>query len=158
MTVHLAAGWEEGGAAARRQALAHAAECAACRAALLDEDPTRIFAFLSDAPIPESVLDEVMDAVRLGIVEQGPAPGWATQALGWLRPAVAWAAAAGLAGVLLLVAGSRVRPGAGATAGLAPAAVPASVELIGAPPSARVVDLTVGDTQVVMIFDEGLAL
>jgi len=34
----------------------------------------------------------------------------------------------------------------------------AGVELLSSPGAARVVDLTVGETQVVMIFDEGLDL
>jgi anti-sigma factor RsiW len=145
----------------RRQATEHVASCAECRSTLAAGDPSRMFTLLADRPIPETVLDQVsgsvMEAIRL---EQGrpPVRGRAE----WLR---AGALAAGLALAALLgvrLAGpvdgpiASVAPGEGAPA---PVASPRlGLELHGNDDSVEVFDLTVGETQVVMIFDERLEL
>ena len=120
------------------------------------DDPTAIFALLRDVEIPEALLAAVSEGVSAELDrETGRRP--------WLRPAAAWAAAAGLACALLLPAASRRRPLA-PLAAVAPVvqtaadAPRAGIESLRTPGPAQVLDLTVGDTQVVMIFDAELAL
>jgi len=133
----------------RRALLAHAARCAACRGQLVAGDPAKIFALLAAHPMPEEILEEVSAGVR-GAPSRAPRTG--------LRAAAAWAAAAVLVGALALVLRE---PGTalGPPPDVAALAVPAGgLRLLRPPSAARVVDLTVGQTQVVMIFDEGLDL
>jgi hypothetical protein len=143
-----------GAGASRDMRLAHARDCAACRARLLAEDPTAIFAFLKDVEIPEALLRSVSAGVAAELDRAPRVP--------WLRPAAAWAAAAALA-LGLLVPAALHRGGLAPTIPSAPAAVSAAspragIEAIRTPGPAQVLDLTVGDTQVVMIFDAELSL
>jgi hypothetical protein len=145
--------------AERREALEHLRRCEACRRAAMAGDPTRLFSLLAARPLPRNVLDRVATgvsaAVRGGefVPVHLPSPR--------VRMVSAWAAAALLAAALLLpMAGGERRPGhEDATAVLAPAALPrAGVQVVSSPGVSQVVDLTVGETQLVMIFDPGLDL
>jgi hypothetical protein len=150
--------WESASGPEREALLAHLGECDPCQKTWTRDDPARIFALLRTAPIPPSVLDAVSRGVATAVVRSG-AP---RAAVGRTLPRVAAVAAALIlsltSGWLLLaperpletVATSRVEP--------LLAEPRAGVELLSSPGTARVVDLTVGDTQVVMIFDEGLDL
>jgi hypothetical protein len=146
----------------RASALEHARGCAACRRLLLVDDPSRAFALLAARPIPPAVLERVSSRVASAI---------ATGDLAASDRTARHVAAAGWAAALLLAAGA-----AGLLSG--PSEVPelstpavtravmasgeiglqAGVEVLSSPGNARIVDLAVGDTQVVMIFDEGLDL
>ncbi len=120
--------------------------------ALDGEDPSRIFARLASRPIERAVLDAVSRNVRLGILAEA-APRRPARRRG-LAAAAAWAAAAALAGALLVPS---ERPSGRAAAAL-PAAGRAEVEVVSSPGTPEVVDLSVGDVQLVMIFDREMDL
>ena len=130
----------------RRSALAHAAGCRACRRAIAAHDPSMLFALLSEAPIPAQVLE----AVSTGTARRLAEPTRVSR-----MPAVAAAAAA-----LAIVSGGLLFRGE-----LAPPTAPAlavvpraGVEVQGGAPVSQVVDFTVGDTQVVMVYNPELEL
>jgi len=136
----------------RREALEHLAGCPACRRRVTAADPALVFALLGAAAVPTEVLERLTLAVESGLPPRPAARGW-------------WPAAAALAASLLLTAmfGTYVSrlgsPEPATRAGLAAIELPApprTVELISSPGRAEVVDLAVGETRVVMIFDRDL--
>lgn len=142
---------ETASGAEREELLGHLRGCESCRVAWLRDDPARIFALLAAAPVPRSILDgvsrQVASAIDRPIRKSGPVAPIAF-------PGVAAAAAAVIlslaTGWLVMAPAKLSHPVA-----LAPHA---DVELLSSPGEGRVVDLTVGDTQVVMIFDARLEL
>jgi len=137
-----------------QQTPAHLRACAACRAAWLREEPTRIFSLLSEAPVPQGILEGVSRQVAASIERPVRKSGAvAPIAFPGLAAAAAALVLALATGWLVLAPSSTSRPVA---AQAAPAH--ADVELLSSPGEGRVVDLTVGDTQVVMIFDPRLEL
>lgn len=143
----------------RLAALEHLGECAACRREVAAEDPTRLFALLATRAVPAQALDRVSSGVAVAIRE-GRAPTFRPSPRRLLA-ASAWAAAAALAAALLVPSGG----GAGRTvvAGDVAALVPrkatrAGIEVVASPGVPQVVDLTVGETQIVMIFDPRIEL
>ena len=131
----------------RRSALSHAAGCRACRRAIAAHDPAMLFALLSEAPIPLHVLD----AVSTGTARRLAEPARVSR-----MPAVAAAVAA-----VAIVSGGLLFRGElpSTTVPTALAVVPrAGVEVQGGGPVSQVVDFTVGDTQVVMVYNPELEL
>jgi len=123
-----------------------------------------MFALLAREPIPDTVLEKVSAGVAATIREETERSE--------ARQARAWPVAAGLVAATLVLA-ALLMPwlGPGTTPEkVAPALVrsgddptlPASyglgVEVLSTDGAVQVVDVTVGETQVVMIFDEGLDL
>ena len=147
----------------RRQALlAHLEGCAACRTELAAADPSLLFALLATEPVPADVLEQVSERTAASIAaERAPrraVPGWAWGAL---------AASILLAGMFVTYVN---RPAVDAPLPLPelasaqspapqPAAIPAGmIEVLKTPGEADVVEMTVGDVEVVMIFDEELGI
>jgi predicted anti-sigma-YlaC factor YlaD len=145
----------------RERLLEHLRDCAACRADLAYEDPSALFALLGLEPVPEGILDDVSRRANeaIDLASARPSRG-RLLALGSLAAAVL---IAGLLGIRWM----------GDTAGPAPApvrvearqpaiaietvpAIPASIELLQSPGKAELVELLVGDVQIVMIFDEAM--
>ena len=137
-------------------------DCERCSAELASHEPAALFGVLALDPLPDGILDR-LDA---GLAEQldGVRPD------GTRRRLTAWAGLAAsfvLAAVLgtYVVTRGPVSPGAPSGIAQDTTAVPArglaaaqSMELISSPGSARVLDLTVGEVDLVMIFDEALQL
>jgi len=148
--------------ARRASVLEHARGCAACRRSLLAGDPSRAFALLGARPVPPAVLRHVSTGVASALASGSPSASEGTAR----RVAVAgWAAAlllaAGVAGLLSGPAESPATsnsPAARAAMTADEVGPQAGVEVLSSPGNAQVVDLAVGDAQVVMIFDEGLDL
>jgi hypothetical protein len=143
----------------REEALEHLRRCEACRREATAEDPTRLFALLGARPVPRRILDEVSGRVAAAVRRvEAVRPAFPSARV---RMASAWAGAAALAVALLLplAGGPGRRSSADAAAVLAPASAPrAGVQVVSSPGVSQVVDLTVGETQLVMIFDAGLDL
>lgn len=136
----------------RRRWLEHAAGCTPCRVLWIAGDPSRVFAFLGDEPAgseeaEEAALERVHEAVSRAIRPARP-----------VRHLLRFAAAAVLAAALLFPATAWLfRERGGDPGGTVAEAIPlrplADVEVLDTPGEAQVIDLSVGDTQVVMIFD-----
>ena len=148
---------------ARASMLDHLLGCSSCRASLAGRDPAGLFALLSRRPLPGGILDEVSLGVRAGILEARP--GAASFRDDLARRVAPWAAAvllaAGLGTAFVKRPGPPTAPPLpSASLAAVPALLPAraEVEVLSSPGQAQVVDLTVGETQVVMIFDRGLPL
>jgi len=139
---------EDAPGAARREMLRHLAGCRACRSAVAAHDPSLLFGLLADAPIPSAILDAVSRETARRIAE----PVRVSR-----LPALAAASAA-----LAILCGSVVfRPESAPAPVPAPAlaALPrANVEVQSGAPVSQVVDFTVGDTQVVMVYNPELQL
>jgi len=152
-------GFEESRGPERAAVLEHVLGCGSCRAAWLAADPSRLFAFLALQPVPPHALESVSAEVSSAVRETIPKNGWAGARV--FRP-LAWAAAvlvAVLLGSLLFRPASGPPPSDLVRNVRHRTAFPAAgVELLSSPGAARVVDLTVGETQVVMIFDERIGL
>jgi hypothetical protein len=141
----------------RGKLLRHVAGCAGCREQFLAADPSRAFALLSLAPVPEEALDRLSSRIDERIVPARRTYRYASLAASLLLAAL-------LGGYVL------TRPAIPPVAGLATPSVdfveieaaaesesPAgSIQLISSPGTAQVLDLTVGETQVVMILDAAM--
>jgi len=142
-----------------REVVAHVAECSRCRAIFLAEDPSRAFALLALASPPAAALERLSRGVREGVnaaaVRRRPRPRIAIASL-----AASLLLAGFLGGFLLRQEVPVPLPAVAAgilAEGALPADQPASgVELLSSPGDAQVMELAIGDTQVVMIFDEAL--
>ena len=154
--------FEAMGATARDAALAHMEGCAACRKLWLAHDPVRAFALLSRAPIPETALDRLSGRIAAAVDSLDPRSRFAGRR---------WFGAAAVAASMLLAA----LVGALLWTHEMPEEQVARIDEIGflqplvdevaemrlvAIPGdqAQVFDLTIGETQVLMIFDESIEL
>jgi hypothetical protein len=141
----------------RAAALAHVAACETCLLELGGEDPTRLFALLALEPIPVSVLGRVSAGVERSIdAEERHLRG--RRVASWLSVAASLLLAAVL-GTLLRqgtavppsIVTARPRPVGPA----ASAAMPAMLEVLDAPKTAKVVRMDLqGKAKVLLIFDE----
>ncbi len=143
--------------AARAAAVEHAAGCADCRARLLAADPTRAFALLASVPITAGRLERLSADVGREIDRLGGRSSSRGRAIGSIAASVALAAA------LVGLVGDRGAPATVERVGVEPPSAgvePAygRVDLLSSPGEAQVLDLRVGGTQVVMIFDKDLEL
>ena len=134
----------------REELLDHVRICVRCRASLAEDDPSRLFALLARHAVPSRIVEGVSEGVREAI-------GSSARSAAGGSYAAAWAAAL----LLAAIAGWRLVspvpvPVASKLAG--PPRDRAEVDVLSSPGSAQVVDLAVGDAQIVMIFDEGLDL
>jgi hypothetical protein len=152
MTGHMQPPPVDAGAESRRRWLEHIRDCRSCRDRWIAEDPSRMFVLLGEVEPDRAILDEVSGGVMAAIRSEPAATRWAPAAM-LARSAALLAAGILLAALLLPFAGGPA-PGRSQEEMLSRA----EVEVLSSTGSTQVVDLTVGDTQVVMIFDEGLEL
>jgi len=147
--------------AEREQILRHVSGCRACRDRLVELDPGALFALLSLRQPPAAALDDLSRRVSAEIdAERRPVARVRFAAVASLAASVLLAVALGvyfkrapvnepdpfradLESYLERLDRDSPVPG---------------VELISSPGEAQVVDFKIGDTQVVMIFDEALNL
>lgn len=138
----------------RREMVAHLRTCAACRDEACASDPSILFALLAEAPIPQRLLDEVSVEVARRAGHDHASLGDVVASAPSQRRFVAAAAAALLALFTFL---ATMVPG--------PDVVPppmqakrADVDVHPATAVSNVVDFTVGETQVVMVYNGDLNL
>jgi hypothetical protein len=143
----------------RRELLQHVRACSACCAQWAASDPTRLFAMLSTREVPADLLDSVSEGV-FAAIDSGTASRPGVSRTWNLRAAGALAAGILLAlGMVFFTGGtSEVGSPVPSVADLVEIAPGASLALLDTPGEARVVDLTMGEAQVVMIFDQELDL
>jgi len=139
---------------ARRAMLAHLKECAACRSRAAAHDPTILFGLLAFKPLPEPLLNDLS-------VEVARRAGRDRSALGMLAEAVAWprrVAVAAVAVLALLSGYATLRERVAAPPELALSQPRADVEVTAGEGVSQVIDLTVGETQIVMVYNGDLKL
>jgi hypothetical protein len=155
----------------RDSLLAHVAGCRACRSVLVADNPSRIFSLLAGDPVPADALESLSSRVSAALDSEEKERRSA--------PAGHWRGVAGLAASVLVAIGFGAllttrdlpAPRASSTAqpvGLAELRDPGEpatdawhtqvggIEVLDSRGRAQVLDLSVGQTQVVMIFDEEL--
>jgi hypothetical protein len=154
------------GRAERELLLDHVAACARCRRELASDDPVRAFALLGRFDPPAERLDELSGRVAAAI----DAADRREPARAPVRVWGALAAALLLAGAISWVVGLGPTPRAplpvdagpmSETASIEPMAVPVAPEPLrvsGPSGGGQVVEMTVGDARLVMIFDDDLDL
>lgn len=146
---------------ARSELLLHLRDCPACRAWLASRDPSRLFALLALEPVPAAFLERLTAAVDQAV------PRVAGRSTGVERWGLASLAAslvlASLVGAYLWEREAATVPSGSAAERLVEAveqpAGPA-FELLSSPGTAtvQVLDLPLGDSRLVMIFDKDLDL
>lgn len=147
----------------RRALLSHLRACRDCRAELAERDPSLLFTILALEPVPADVLDRVSRGAEAAIAEgQRRSAIRRTYAWGSLAASIV---VAGLLGAYFWTQrGPDAPPDRPAVVDAIPApardaAIPAGmIELLDSPGSADVVEMTVGDVEVVMIFDEAMGI
>ncbi|HEX4823140.1 MAG TPA: hypothetical protein VFV19_02390 [Candidatus Polarisedimenticolaceae bacterium] len=151
MSAHLdPAGFDALTGAARREAVDHLRVCSGCRASALAHDPTILFALLDRTPVPARILDDVASGVRREI-----------QAVPRPQTVRRFAAAAMLALALVcgFVAGRSPLPAPASAIAVLPHDLPrAAVDVSPQQAVSGVVDFSVGETQVVMVYNGDLHL
>ena len=155
MSVHLdPAALVSASGAKRLDMLEHLAVCASCRRAVAESDPGALFGLLALAPIPAAVLDDVSAGVAHHVGRDRTPLGWFARAEAWPKSAAAAAAVA-----LAIVCGYAVlqQPPAAPPA-LSMAHPRADVDVDTARGVSQVIDLTVGETQIVMVYNRDLKL
>ena len=154
----------------RQQLLEHARDCAACRRALIAADPARLFALLGVDALPDEALERLSDRVGRE-VDRSARPAVSRRRVYGAASIAASLVLGAVLGAYLLTPRHEQEDDGGIVAVEGettpaeqwipsegqPAAQPVrGVELISSPSSGRVVNLLVGGTRVVMIFDEEL--
>ncbi len=139
---------------ARRAMFAHLKECAACRNRAAAHDPAILFGLLAFTPLPEPLLHDLSDEVARRT-------GRDRSALGVLAFATAWPRRAAVAAVvaLTLISGyATLREKTATPPELARSQPRADVEVHEGAGVSQVIDLTVGETQIVMVYNGDLNL
>ena len=135
----------------REQHLRHARECAACREKLLAGRPERLFMLLASEEQPAERLERLTaDVMRQ--IEREQTGRRMRPRLRALVPVAASVALAGFFGIYTTLQ----QDGAQTLPVLEASAPSEGIELISSPGEAQVMEFTVGETQVVMIFDEAM--
>lgn len=144
--------------ARRRSALDHLAGCAECRAYWLADDDARVFSLLARTPIPEDRLEQLSERIDTALDELQSGRPARRRMFG----VASIAASLLLAAVFGAALWDHELP-ASATAEIEPL-VSADEDVAGiqfvdtAGENAQVLDLSIGGTQVLMIFDESIEL
>jgi hypothetical protein len=140
----------------RAERLRHVRECASCRKEQFGHRPDKIFSLLAlDAP-DAAALDRLTDSITIRIERESADRSRRLQ----LRMLLPVAASIILAGFFGFYATMQQTETSLALAPLEPfleaGAPTGGIELISTPGDAQVMEFTVGETQVVMIFDEAM--
>jgi hypothetical protein len=139
----------------RGELLGHLARCARCRAELAADDPSRLFALLTLSEPPPGTLERLSREVR-----RRTAASAVPRRRHWRAAGGAMAASLALAAALGGFLWRSTPPVGRALAEAWPAAAveakPVTTIELSQPPSAQMLDLSIGETQVILIFDEAL--
>ncbi len=138
----------------RRALLAHVRECPACRGVVIDHDPAMLFGLLALAPLPPVLLDDLSREVARRA-------GNDRQPFGVLALASTWprrAAAAAMFALTLLTGYATLHERPASPTPLALSSRRADVAVDSGRGVSQVIDLTVGETQIVMVYNGELKL
>lgn len=145
---------------ARRTMLEHVRGCASCRRTLALHDPTLLFGLLALQPVPQETLDEVSARVARRVGTDPGSRDVLVEYAFWPRRVAAAAlfALVLLSGYVTLHDRQVEGPPVAVTAPPAAISPRADVEVQAASGLSQVVDLTVGETQIVMVYNGDLHL
>jgi len=139
----------------RAELLGHLALCARCRAEVAADDPSRLFALLALSEPPPGALERLSREVQ-----RATAVSAAPRRRRWRAAGGAVAASLALAAALGGFLWRSIPPAGHALAVARPAsaveAKPVTMIELSQPPSAQMLDMSIGDTQLILIFDEAL--
>jgi len=138
----------------RTAMLAHLRACASCQRSVAAHDPSALFGLLALAPLPPSLLDDLSAAVARQAGSDRPSYGVLADSAVWPRRAAA-------AAVLLLTLLSGYATLFGRSTLPPPLSLSsrrADVEVESGRGVSQVIDLTVGETQIVMVYNGDLNL
>ena len=139
---------------ARRALLSHLVECAACRDAAAAEDPSILFALLAFTPLPEPLLDDVSTKVaRWAGRDRHDSAGFLGIAAQPRRLAIA-----AVFTLTLLTGYATLRKAPAGPPVLSKMSRRADVDVTPGRGVSQVIDLSVGDTQIVMVYNGDLKL
>jgi len=138
----------------RREMLEHVRACAPCRRAAAAHDPSLLFGLLALAPLPPVLLDELSREVARRAGADRQVHGAFSEYATWPRRA----AAAAVFALTLLSGYATLRERYASPAPLALSSRRADVEVDSARGVSQVIDLTVGETQLVMVYNGELKL
>ena len=140
--------------ATRRAMLEHVMGCARCRHAAIDHDPSTLFGLLALAPLPPDVVDDVSRTVarRVGDDRWYVGAGWASPM--WPRRA----AAAAMSVLTLLTGYATLLERSAPPAPVSMSSRRADVAVDSGRGVSQVIDLTVGETQIIMVYNGELNL
>ncbi len=144
----------------REELLRHLQGCAACRAAVAAEDPSRLFALLALEAVPEGLLDRLSENVATAIAaEPGAVPAKRSFRRRWASIAASLLLAGAFSTYLLDRDGKETEPASAPVAFVVEERkAEQAFELISSRETAEWIDFSVGGERVVMIFDEELDL
>jgi len=143
----------------REELLRHLQGCAACRADVAAEDPSRLFALLALEAVPEGLLDRLSDNVATAIAEPGTVPARRSFRMRWASIAASLLLAGAFSTYLLDRDGKQTEPASAPVAFVVQERkAEQAFTLISSRETAEWIDLSVGGERVVMIFDEELDL
>jgi len=137
----------------RGEVLSHVSSCESCRTIWSEADPSRLFAILGTQSLPLAPLDRLTARINEELDDLDAEPAATRRGSGWASLAASILLAALIGGYMISrpetrtdeVAAAAVDQGFGGS----------GIEVM-TPADADVYDLMVGDTQIVMIFDERL--
>jgi hypothetical protein len=146
--------WAASSGRERSAMLSHLRACAACQRAVAAHDPVALFGLLAAAPMPPALLDDLSAAVAHQAGHDRPSYGVVAGVAAWPRRVAAAAALllTLLSGYATLVERATVPPR------LAVSSRRADVEVDSGRGVSQVIDLTVGETQIVMVYNGDLNL
>jgi len=136
--------------------LEHLRGCASCRRNAAAHDPTLLFGLLALTPVPAALLDDLSNQVARRV-------GGDRSSYGALAGFAAWPRRAAAAAVLVLTllsgyATLRERPAVPPPLSLSSSSRRADVDVESGRGVSQVIDLTVGETQIVMVYNGDLSL
>jgi anti-sigma factor RsiW len=138
----------------RAPMLAHLRTCPSCQRAVAAHDPTALFGLLALTPMPPALLDDLSAAVARAAGTDRPSIGVLADAALWPRRAAAAAVF-----VLTLLSGyATIFERWVAPLPISLSSRRADVEVDSGRGVSQVIDLTVGETQIVMVYNGDLNL
>jgi hypothetical protein len=140
--------------AARLTMLEHARACGACRRAIAQHDPSALFGLLALRPVPASVLDALASEIARRAGHDASPYGTLAEPAAWPRRA----AAAAVLALVVLCGYATLHDRPEGEARLAISSQRADVEVDSGRGVSQVIDLTVGETQIVMVYNGDLKL
>jgi hypothetical protein len=144
----------ESSGAERLALLTHLRTCGPCRNRAVDHDPSLLFGLLALAPVPAVVLDDLCREVARRAGHDRQTVGATYDQATWPRRT----AAAAVFALTLLSGYATLRERPTAAVPLALSSRRADVEVDSAHGVSQVIDLTVGETQIVMVYNGELQL